>query len=511
MSRTVLLGAGVLAAMLTSAAPAATASPPGVVRELREPEHVHDITAGTHGELWFATGRKPKAVGWIGATGRVHRFNLPKGETPVSIIAARHGREAWFSYNRVRKGKGFVGGIARVTAAGHIVDFQGPSGEYFLPHELVLGREGDIWFNDLGPSAAGENVIGRMTPAGKFTTFGAGLDEDSWITGLAAGADGNIWFGNGDQGAVGRITPAGAITQFDGEPTDGEPHIFPPAPGPDGSVYFGVGEGGPGVGRVDPGGSSVSVFTAGLSPEVIEIGPLTVGAGGDVWFGIERKGRGGTTASPDGGVAVGRLTPAGSITEFSSCLRPAEMPHDFIAGPDGNVWFIAGAPYDNNYLTEGVGRITPDGQITEFQDGLHPGFGLEDLTSADGRLWFIDPDGGRIGELKPPRGIPNSVLVEFPNRHKEIQVRVTVPGPGTVRIKETGVTIGGRSHRVPGLQTRRLRAGACGPVSTPLPFSEPLQRLLEAEGRLRLEMTVTFTPRGGMPFSQRTGLGVVPG
>jgi virginiamycin B lyase len=491
---------------------AAMAEPPGVIGELPAPTHVHDIAAGPHGELWFATSRSPRAVGWIAPRGQVHRFNLPKGEAPVAIIAARDGKAAWFSWNRVAKGKPILGGIARVTAGGAITHFQGPPDHYFLPHELVLGGEGDIWFNNIGISSAGENVIGRMTPAGKFKTFGAALTEDSWITGLAAGADGNVWFGNGKQGAVGRITPAGTITQFEAERSSPAPYIFPPAPGPGGSVYFGVErEGiGAGIGRVDPGGSSVSLFTAGLGPAVAEIGPVTV-AHGDAWFGIGRRGPAGTTASPDGGVAIGRLSPEGSIREFSRCLRPALMPLDPTVGPEGDVWFLSGTPFSNDYLVSGLIRITPAGQITEFMDGIHPGYGLEDLVSAAGRLWFVDPDGGRIGELKPPRGKPNTVLVEFPYRHHETLIRVTTPGPGTVRIKETGVSVAGRDTPVPGLRTRRLRASACGPISTPLPWSGPLQSLFERQGHLRLEMTVTFTPSGGAPFSQRTGIKLVPG
>jgi streptogramin lyase len=96
---------GALAATLALSWPAAaTAAPPGVIHKLAQPTHVHDIAAGPHGELWFATSRH--TIGWIGPRGTVHCFDLPKGETAVSIIPARSGRAAWFSWNRLVNLKG---------------------------------------------------------------------------------------------------------------------------------------------------------------------------------------------------------------------------------------------------------------------------------------------------------------------------------------------------------------------------------------------------------------------
>jgi hypothetical protein len=41
-----------------------------------------------------------------------------------------------------------------------------------------------------------------------------------------------------------------------------------------------------------------------------------------------------------------------------------------------------------------VGRITPAGRLTEYRDGLDRRDLLEDLTPAAGRHWFIDLQGG---------------------------------------------------------------------------------------------------------------------
>ena len=65
----------------------------------------------------------------------------------------------------------------------------------------------------------------------------------------------------------------------------------------------------------------------------------------------------------------------------------------------------------------------------------------------------------------------------------------------------------GRRKAVHGLVSRvLLSARACGPVSLRLPFSPGLQRLLAKRHRFRLALRVTFKPRGGTSFSERTGI-----
>ncbi len=55
---------------------------------------------------------------------------------------------------------------------------------------------------------------------------------------------------------------------------------------------------------------------------------------------------------------VGRITPAGVITEFHTPSAPSQST-SIVAGPDGNLWFVEKG--GNN-----VGRITTTGVITEF-------------------------------------------------------------------------------------------------------------------------------------------------
>src|SRR5262245_33299819 len=131
-------------------------------------------------------------------------------------------------------------------------------------------------------------------------SFGGSLGA----TAITGGPDGNLWFTDPVAGTVGRITPAGQVTEF-------------PTPG-------------------------------------ISAGAIAAGPDGNLWF-VENA------LTFAGNPAVGRITPAGQVTTFT-------LPDDFTqpsritAGPDGNVWFTESI-YPSG---EKVGRITPAGQIAEF-------------------------------------------------------------------------------------------------------------------------------------------------
>ena len=65
-----------------------------------------------------------------------------------------------------------------------------------------------------------------------------------------------------------------------------------------------------------------------------------------------------------------------------------------MAGPDGNLWFTEDA--GNN-----IGRITPAGEITEFPLPT-PGSGPAGITvGPDGNLWFTEQIGNKIGRINP--------------------------------------------------------------------------------------------------------------
>ena len=138
-----------------------------------------------------------------------------------------------------------------------------------------------------------------------ISEFETGLTPGVQLWGITSGPDGNTWFTEENNNAVGRVTPGAVITEF------------------------------------------TAGFPTG-SPRGIVTGP-----DGNLWV---------AQAGGDGGIA--RVTKAGDVTEFP--VPTAGDPNDIAVGPDGNLWYVDPA-------ANVIGRITPTGSITEFTDGLSDG------------------------------------------------------------------------------------------------------------------------------------------
>ena len=80
---------------------------------------------------------------------------------------------------------------------------------------MTGGADGRVWFVKDG---FGGPAVGRIDPAtGAFTTFMGGLNGAfTLFGGIALGGDGNVWFTSYYDGLIGRVTPAGVITEFTG-------------------------------------------------------------------------------------------------------------------------------------------------------------------------------------------------------------------------------------------------------------------------------------------------------
>ncbi len=118
--------------------------------------------------------------------------------------------------------------------------------------------------------------------------------------------------------------------------------------------------------------------TANSGPSDIALGP-----DGNLWF-TEAQGN-----------RIGRITPAGVITEFP--LPDSSVPQGIVAGPDGNMWFA-------ELFGNRIGRITPSGIITEFplpagSTGSSQPRGI--ASGADDNLWFTEDTNGKIGQITP--------------------------------------------------------------------------------------------------------------
>jgi len=214
-------------------------------------------------------------------------------------------------------------GAGPVSAAtSDITEFRLPTADS-TPEGITAGPDGNLWFAE----QAGR--IGRITPAGVVTEFSNGITADSRPFAITAGPDGNLWFT--EDSAIGRITPAGDVTEFG--------------------------------------------ITSNSAPEGITAGP-----DGNLWFTEDS--------------AIGRITPTGVVTEFSNGITVNSMPRRIAAGADGNLWFT-------EWNIDRIGRITPTGTVTQFATGITEFSGVRGITAGpDGNVWFTEVAGDRIGRIE---------------------------------------------------------------------------------------------------------------
>lgn len=76
---------------------------------------------------------------------------------------------------------------------------------------IDVGADSNLWFTEV---LAG--VVGRITPAGVVTEFDEGVPADFGPGRIAAGPDGNLWFVERDSDRIGSVSTAGVITVYDG-------------------------------------------------------------------------------------------------------------------------------------------------------------------------------------------------------------------------------------------------------------------------------------------------------
>jgi streptogramin lyase len=136
------------------------------------------------------------------------------------------------------------------------------------------------------------------------------------------------------------------------------------------------------IGRITPAGV-ITEFPITGGGDALHPGGITLGPDGNLWF--------------TGDAAIVRITPAGVQTDFS-LGHIVVGPVDITSGPDRNLWFT-------EFTANRIGRITPAGVITEFGAGISFGASPHDIAAGpDGNLWFTENNGHRIGRITTTGG-----------------------------------------------------------------------------------------------------------
>jgi streptogramin lyase len=261
--------------------------------------------------------------------------------------------------------------VARLNADGTVDEFtSGITGGSL--QSITPGPDGNLWFAEFNPPA----IIGRITPDGTITEMAVFGVTPNFTNGnvqdIAAGPDGNLWFTkpfNSGQGVVGRITPAGVVTEFTPPNADAQPRSI--VTGPDGRLWY-TDSGGPGrVMTVSTAGDFEEMATGGVTPDLPDPsypGDLALGPDDALWF---RQGIG----------AVGRLTVEGDFTQFDN--GDLEETFGQIVSACGDLWLTTGGQGG----TSAVWRLTTEGDFTDYTDGI-PAGGPDAITlGADGNVY----------------------------------------------------------------------------------------------------------------------------
>ena len=273
------------------------------------------IARGPDGNLWF-TEAQANQIGRVTTLGVITEFLLPMcGPTsswnPYPMdIALGPDSNLWFTENG-------CGSIGRITTSGAVTEFPlppNPSTSNPQPDAIIAGPDGNLWFTEDQTGA-----IGRIDTSGFIQEFpGVGATQ-----GIASGPDGNLWFSA--RRNIGQLTTDGLSEQF---PVPWSPNFATGiASGPDGNLWF-ADLAGDKIGRITPAGVMtdfpvVTAFPAGQSAYKI-----ASGSDGALWFTDQY--------APDN--AIGRVAIDGSIAEFK-IPTPHSVPIDITAGPDGALWF----------------------------------------------------------------------------------------------------------------------------------------------------------------------------
>jgi streptogramin lyase len=298
---------------------------------------------------------------------------------------------------------GFVAAPAQADPVGDYSQVYVPKARANGPvYGVTAGPGGNMWYTRYFT-----NRIGRITPSGAVREFEfpGGGTSSAGLFDMAAGPDGNMWFTAFNTNVIGRITPSGDITTYPTPTANSRP--FGIAAGPDGNLWF-TEDFANAIGRITPDG----VITEFAIPDVGATGPATIaysdecivcgylitaGPDGAMWFTMPAASR------------IGRITVDGAITSFPVVTSPPPPSNlnpiavgDITAGVDGNLWFTMSV--DNQ-----IGRMTPTGVVTTFNIPT-PASGPNYITPGpDGSLWFSESGSSRMAKITPA-----GVITEYP-------------------------------------------------------------------------------------------------
>jgi virginiamycin B lyase len=266
-----------------------------------------------------------------------------------------------------------VASVAQAAPIGTLKQFRIPTANG-NPAEITQGSDGNFWFTEshVNPPQTESHHVGRITPAGAITEFL--VCQFCFPNDIVQGPDGILYFTKSDPG-LGRITTSGTVL----------PDVVPPNTLANGNGVAASGNGiyfaafnTNSIWRYDAGTGAFTEFpipTPGAGPF-----DVAAAADGTIWFTEFHANQ------------IGRLNPAtGVITETPLGGGP-NGPRGIAVATDGKVWFTK--RFDNS-----VGFLDPaTSGVTEFPPAA--GAGPEGIAAApDGSVWFTQSVAGNVARI----------------------------------------------------------------------------------------------------------------
>lgn len=269
------------------------------------------IVTGSNGQIWFID-ENAGSLANVTMGGGLHEFSL-LGFLSGNAVALAAGADGRFYISDETTS------ITRVTAGGAALQIPIPSGDNTSIDSNGLGPDGNVWFAEF-------NHIGKVTPAGVITEYAYPTQPNiNQYGGVTAGPDGNEWFSESSNNAIGKINPkTGKLTEFKLLQTCVPSAIVTAK---DHHMWFACLTTSPMVGRISMSGS-IKLFTGGGAFSSNETEQFAaVGPDGNPWF-----------ASGNNNVVFNVDTTTLKVNLFDPPLKPGERPNALQTGPDGNIW-----------------------------------------------------------------------------------------------------------------------------------------------------------------------------
>lgn len=258
--------------------------------------------------------------------------------------------------------------IGRIAADGTITEFATDAGS--APEAITTGPDGNLWYTD-------GNKVGRMTPAGVATVFnGFGIIG---ARGIAAGPDGNLWVVDGQGDQLVAVKPDGTKADAVSFPTTGA-NAQQITRGPDGNMWF-----------TTSNTDKVGRLNLNVTPHTITEFPIAAGSGargiavgpdGKIWFAESNLKK------------IGRMSTDGTgYQESGTTIAPTSDPEGIAAGRDGAMWISI-------FNGRQIGRMDTGLALTQFATAAPADMGPRYIAQgADGNMWFTDETHSAIGRI----------------------------------------------------------------------------------------------------------------